>query len=36
LYIRYVDVWDAVEQLRDILDSGSWNEEQYRKRAAVT
>ncbi len=36
LYIRYVDVWDAVEHLRDILDSGAWNEEQYRKRAAVT
>ena len=36
LYIRYVDVWDAVDHLRDILDSGAWNVEQYRKRAAVT
>ncbi len=36
LYIRYVDAWDAVQQLMDILDSGVWNEEQYRRRAAVT
>ena len=36
LYIRYVDAWDAVQQLMDILDSGVWNEEQYRRRVAVT
>ena len=36
LYTRYIDVWDAVEKLRDILDSDTWDDEQYRKRVAVT
>jgi kynureninase len=25
LYVRYVDVWDAVEALRDVLDAGAWH-----------
>lgn len=36
LYIRYVDVWDAAEKLRDILQNAIWNNSQYRERAAVT
>jgi kynureninase len=36
LYIRYVDVWDTVDKLRDILESGAWKEEHYNERAAVT
>ena len=24
LYLRYVDIWDAVEALRDVLDHGLW------------
>ncbi len=36
LYIRFVDVWDAVEHLGDILDSGAWQAAEYRQRAAVT
>lgn len=36
LYIRYVDVWDAVDRLHDILDKQSWKEAQYQVRAAVT
>jgi kynureninase len=36
LYVRYVDVWDAVEQLRDILDSLAWRAPEYQTRLAVT
>ena len=36
LYTRFVDVWDAVEALRDVLASGQWREAKYRQRAAVT
>ena len=36
LYTRYVDVWDAVEKLHGILDSGAWKEQKYNDRAAVT
>ena len=33
---RFVDVWDAVEHLRQVLDSGEWREERFTRRAAVT
>ncbi|MDH3612342.1 MAG: kynureninase [Gammaproteobacteria bacterium] len=36
LYIRYADVWDAVDRLYDILANGTWKEAQYQVRAAVT
>jgi len=36
LYIRYVDVWDTAEKLREILESGIWKESKYSDRAAVT
>ncbi|MPY78237.1 MAG: kynureninase [Actinophytocola sp.] len=36
LYLRYVDVWDAVAQLRDVLESGIWQEERFGARASVT
>jgi kynureninase len=36
LYTRFVDVWDAVEQLRDVLASGQWREPRFNQRAAVT
>jgi kynureninase len=36
LYTRFVDVWDAVEQLRDVLQSGEWRESRFNQRAAVT
>ena len=36
LYLRHVDVWDAVETLRDILDGASWDQPQFRQRHAVT
>jgi len=36
LYTRYVDVWDAVEHLREVLESGEWREARHNVRAAVT
>jgi kynureninase len=36
LYLRFVDVWDAVEQLRQVLDSGEWRQQRFNKQAAVT
>jgi kynureninase len=36
LYLRHVDMWDAVEILREVLASRAWDDERYRRRAAVT
>ena len=36
LYVRRVDVWDAVEVLGEILDSESWRDARYQTVAAVT
>jgi kynureninase len=36
LYLRQVDVWDAVEVLRDVLDSRSWDSDRFRRRLSVT
>ncbi|MES2055094.1 MAG: kynureninase [Pseudomonadota bacterium] len=36
LYTSHVDVWHAVEALRDVLVSGSWNHPDFHVRAAVT
>jgi len=36
LYVRFADVWDAVEQLKQVLESGEWREARFNQRAAVT
>ena len=36
LYLGYADIWDAVEILRDILDTGSWDQDRFHQRSAVT
>ncbi len=36
LYLRFVDVFDAVETLGEVLDARSWDAPQFRRRAAVT
>ena len=36
LYTRFVDVWDAVEQLSAVLTSAEWREARFNQRAAVT
>jgi kynureninase len=36
LYLRYVDVWDAVDILSDIMAKEIWKAPKYSVRAAVT
>jgi kynureninase len=36
LFTRFVDVWDAVEQLCQVLQGGEWREARFNQRAAVT
>ncbi len=36
LYTRYVDVWDAVDRLAQVLASGEWRDPRFAARAAVT
>jgi kynureninase len=36
LYTRMVDVWDAVEQLRQVLESQEWRQERFNRRSKVT
>ncbi|MDE3245162.1 MAG: kynureninase, partial [Acidobacteriota bacterium] len=36
IYTRHVDVWDAVEQLRTVLEREEWREERFNVRGAVT
>jgi kynureninase len=36
LYTRYVDVWDAVDRLLQVLASGEWRDARFATRAAVT
>jgi kynureninase len=36
LYTRYADVWQAVEAIRDVIDSGAWDSAAFHARTAVT
>ena len=36
LYLRFVDAWDAAEQLRQVLESGEWRRTEFNQRNAVT
>ncbi len=36
LYTRHVDVWDAVEALRDVLVTGAFRRSEFQSRATVT
>ncbi len=36
LYVRFVDVWDAVAALRDVLRVGAWRGERLQQRRKVT
>lgn len=36
LYTRFTDVWDAVEHLRDILETRAWDRPEFHARSAVT
>ena len=36
LYVRYVDVWDAVAVLRDVMRSEAWRDARFQQRRSVT
>ncbi len=36
LYLRYVDVWTAMEQLRDVLATDAWADPRFAARSTVT
>ena len=36
LTLRFVDVWDAVEHLRQVMHSGEWRQPRFSQRQAVT
>ena len=36
LYIGFADVWNAVEHLRQVLETGEWREARFNTRNAVT
>ncbi|MCU7369563.1 kynureninase [Paucibacter sp. O1-1] len=36
LYIGFAEVWDAIEQLRQVLASGEWQEARFNEKSAVT
>ena len=36
LFLRHMDTWDAVEHLRDIMETRSWDRPEFHTRAAVT
>ena len=36
LYTRFVDVWDAVDRLQQVMTSGEWRDPRFAVRQAVT
>ncbi len=36
LYVRFVDVWDAVDALAGVMASGEWRQPEFQQRRAVT
>jgi kynureninase len=36
LYLRFVDVWDAAEHLRQVMQQGEWRAPRFNQRQAVT
>ncbi|GAA0497191.1 MULTISPECIES: kynureninase [Pigmentiphaga] len=36
LYVRYVDIWDTIAALEDIVRTGAWNTEAFKTRKSVT
>ena len=35
-YVRYVDVWNAVASLREIMEDETWDRAEYKERSRVT
>jgi kynureninase len=35
-YLRFVDVWDAVRILTEVMETGEWDQPQFHERRKVT
>ncbi|WP_299150904.1 kynureninase [uncultured Tateyamaria sp.] len=35
-YVRYVDIWDSVSHLREVMETGEWDRAEFKERRAVT
>ena len=35
-YLRFVDAWDAVTAMREVMESGAWKRPEFRRRGTVT
>ena len=35
-YVRYVDMWDAVAHIREVMDTNEWDRPEFKERRAVT
>ena len=35
-YLRFVDAWDAVAAMREVMESGAWERPEFRRRGRVT
>jgi kynureninase len=36
LYLRFVDVWDAANQMREVLESEEWKQDRFNQKNLVT
>ncbi len=36
LYVRHIDVWEAVDRMAEVMASGAWESERYKVRTKVT
>jgi kynureninase len=36
LYTRFVDVWHAVQHLKEVMDSGEWQQPRFSHKNTVT
>ena len=35
-YVRYVDIWDSVAHLREVMETGEWKRPEFNEKRAVT
>ena len=35
-YVRYIDIWDSIAHLRDVMEMREWDQPKFKKRRAVT
>jgi kynureninase len=35
-YVRYVDIWDSIVHIRDVMKTGEWDQPKFKEKRAVT